>query len=104
MLTFLPPDPVAALERLKALITQVDRDLALTQEHAGAVEADQQTVEHRSRLTVQRRRIAAALDRVDAGTYGCCCECGDAVQVERLARDATILFCADCQAERDASS
>lgn len=108
----------AARERLAALMAQVERDLALAQENAATVELDQTSVGRlsrmdalqqqamaqatRQRLSVHRRRIAAAMDRVAAGTYGLCCECGGDVEPERLERDPTALFCASCQAERRA--
>lgn len=109
-----------ARERLAVLMAQAEGDLALAQESAGTVELDQSSVGRLSRmdamqqqamaqasiqrLAVRKRRIAAAQDRVASGTYGRCCECGGGVEVERLARDATTLFCAECQAERDSKS
>ncbi len=113
---YAPPDPIVARERLTVLMVQVDSDLALAQESGATVEPNESNVGRLSRmdalqqqastqfLAVQRRRIVAALDRLDAGTYGRCCECGEAVESERMRRDAMILFCAECQAVRDASS
>lgn len=82
----LQPEPGDPGQRLAALAAEVDRDLALTQEDAGTVELDQSSVGRLSRmdalqrqamaqagihwLTVRRRRILAAMDRVAAGTYG----------------------------------
>ena len=113
-----PIDPVAARERLAALLAKLEGDLALARDGARTVELDQTAVGRLSRmdalqqqamarasvqrLEVQKRRIAAALDRVDAGTYGLCCACGGEVEAERLVRDATALFCAECHAERGA--
>lgn len=110
-------DSAVPRERLAMLMAQVEGDLAMAQESAGTVELDQSSVGRLSRmdalqqqamaqasiqrLTVRKRRIVAALDRVACGTYGCCCECGGAVEADRLACDATTLFCADCQAERN---
>ena len=112
-------DPPANRERLALLLSQLDSDLALARESAGTVELDQSSVGRLSRmdalqqqaiaqagmqrLAVHRRRIVAALDRCEAGTYGCCCECGGAVEDDRLARDATTLFCKECQVERGTS-
>lgn len=115
-----PIDHAAARERLAVLMAQLEVDLALARESARTVELDQSSVGRLSRmdalqqqamaraslqrLTVMKRRMTAALDRVAAGTYGRCCECGGPVQPERLARDATTLFCAECQANRETSS
>ena len=113
-----PIDQAAARERLALQLAQLENDLVLAQESAGTVELDQSAVGRLSRmdalqqqamaqagvqrLMVQKRRIVAALGRVEAGSYGRCCECVGAMEAERLARDATTLFCAACQAERRA--
>jgi len=55
----------------------------------------------RDRLLMQRRKILAALGRIDAGTYGECCQCGAALGAERLERDPAVVFCAGCMAERE---
>lgn len=110
-------DHTAARERLAMLMAHVEGDLALAQESAGTVELDQGSVGRLSRmdalqqqamaqagirrLAVRKRRIVAAVDRVASGTYGRCCECGGGVELERLAGDATALFCAECQVERE---
>jgi DnaK suppressor protein len=52
------------------------------------------------RLQVQRRRLDAALQRVRQGSYGICCECGGAIDLERLRSDPAVPFCMDCQEER----
>lgn len=54
------------------------------------------------RLHVKRRRVDAALQRIDHGSYGICCECGGAVGLERLLADPATPFCMDCQTDRDA--
>ncbi len=113
-----PADPVAANERLKMQLAQMESDLALARESAATVELDQSRIGRLSRmdalqqqamaqaglqrLAVQKRRLVAALDRVAAGTFGRCGECGGAVETDRLVRDATTLFCAACQADRAA--
>ncbi|MFN3630633.1 MAG: TraR/DksA family transcriptional regulator [Casimicrobiaceae bacterium] len=53
-----------------------------------------------ARLETRERRIEAALARIDAGTFGQCCECGVALDMKQLLSDATTLFCAECAAER----
>lgn len=50
----------------------------------------------KARLQTRTRQIEAALARVEAGSYGLCCECGDDVPIERLDLDPASVFCAPC--------
>ena len=83
------------LDAFRALIrdelTQLDASL------------QQQAVSHdlRARLSTRKRRLGAALARADAGSFGSCCECGEALDTQRLQHDPATVFCADCAAERD---
>lgn len=43
-------------------------------------------------------RIAAALRRVDAGTYGQCADCGELIDERRLRALPATPFCTSCQA------
>jgi DnaK suppressor protein len=54
------------------------------------------------RLHVRARRLEAALARIQEGSYGVCCECGEAIAQERMAADIAAPFCAVCQQEIDA--
>jgi DnaK suppressor protein len=76
------------------------------------VELDQQSVGRLSRLDSMQvqamakaadarraqeiRRIDAALARVDAGDYGWCVECGEAIEAKRLEVDPAAPRCAGC--------
>ena len=42
------------------------------------------------------RRIEAALARIDAGEFGYCADCGDAIATERLEHDPTTSVCGTC--------
>jgi RNA polymerase-binding transcription factor DksA len=42
-------------------------------------------------------QIEAALYRLDAGTYGDCVECGEAIGLQRLMAQPAALRCAACQ-------
>jgi DnaK suppressor protein len=42
------------------------------------------------------RRIEAALQRLDAGDFGFCEECGDEIPVKRLDIDPATERCVDC--------
>ncbi|ESR72548.1 molecular chaperone DnaK [Pseudomonas aeruginosa VRFPA05] len=52
------------------------------------------------RLTVRKRKVEAALARLDAGTYGMCCACQGDVEPERLNADPAVVFCQECKTNR----
>jgi DnaK suppressor protein len=53
----------------------------------------------RSRLVERARRLAAALGRIQAGTYGTCVECGEPIRPARLRALPEVETCVGCQAE-----
>ncbi|MGI9301366.1 MAG: TraR/DksA family transcriptional regulator [Gammaproteobacteria bacterium] len=106
----------------RQLLRQREELLALKatgDEAAKTVELDQARVGRLSRMdalqdqamsiaTQQRReaglkKIAAALSRMDAGEYGYCASCEEAIDVKRLALDPTAVQCIACanQSEQD---
>lgn len=103
--------------RLETELAQVRDALAQATAAAGIVTLDQASVgrlsrmdalqqqamaiESQERLGIRIRRIEAALARLDAGTFGQCCQCGRQVEPERMELDPTTVFCADCQEERE---
>ncbi len=109
MATSLSPQDVArhrkALEERKAyLIGQIDTmaaDLQATPEQDWedrAVDiADDEVQETLTGTdTAELRAIAAALGRVQAGTFGTCVRCGVTIESERLELLPHTPFCADC--------
>ena len=48
------------------------------------------------RRQAERQRIRAALQRLDAGDYGYCTDCGDEIAPARLTSDPAIPRCLDC--------
>jgi DnaK suppressor protein len=54
-------------------------------------------------LLREQRRLEAARVRLDEGSFGACCRCGEAIPRERLEADPGTPFCADCQTEIEAS-
>lgn len=105
-------------ERLEDELALVRDTLAQAALSAGTVTLDQASVgrlsrvdalqqqavaqDGRQRLALRVRRIEAALDRVRANTFGDCCQCRNEIEAERLRLDATSVFCADCQEDREA--
>ncbi|HRP74168.1 MAG TPA: molecular chaperone DnaK [Rhodocyclaceae bacterium] len=106
--------------RLDAELARIEDDIAQATVSAGTVTLDQSSVGRlsrmdamqqqamaqgmRARLETRKRGLQAALTRVDAGTYGCCCACGTELETERLQSDPAAVFCADCMAQREAAA
>ena len=55
---------------------------------------------HRELLQARLRLIDDALDRLMAGAYGRCSQCGRPIEQERLTDDPAVSFCLVCQKGR----
>jgi DnaK suppressor protein len=106
----------AALTRyraaLEALLEDLESEDALGEEARRTVTLDQQSVGRLSRMdalqgqamakataarrAAQRRRIAAAFERMDEGEYGYCTECGEEIAGPRLDLDPAVPTCISC--------
>ncbi|HEY9163631.1 MAG TPA: TraR/DksA family transcriptional regulator [Magnetovibrio sp.] len=53
-------------------------------------------IEAERRREVELARIEAALKRIDAGVYGACVSCGEAIGKKRLEADPATPVCVDC--------
>jgi len=98
--------------RLTALIAQLEATAATGAAAAGTVELDQARVGRLSRIdalqsqamsresnrrrTLNLTRLHAALSRLDAGEYGDCVRCGEAIDDRRLELDPAATLCIDC--------
>lgn len=49
------------------------------------------------RARVRMRSIEAAIDRLDAGSYGVCVNCGEEIAIARLMAVPCAEYCIDCQ-------
>jgi len=99
-------------ERLLALQGDLALADALGEDGRKTVELDQQSVGRLSRMDalqnqamaqagsrrreVTARRIAAALARIDDGTFGECLDCGEDIPERRLELDPTTPLCIAC--------
>ncbi len=106
------PDAKAARARLLELKADLETLEASAASGRATVELDQTRVGRVSRidalqaqqmaLATERRRkteiakIDAALARLDAGEYGYCVTCDEAIDAKRLARDPAAPLCIDC--------
>ena len=62
-----------------------------------ALQQQQMALHARRRIEVRIARIDGALARVEAGTFGACAMCGDAVDPRRLESAPETPFCLACQ-------
>ena len=98
--------------RLEARLTELEEADALGREGEATVMLDQQAVGRLSRMDAiqgqamakagrarretERRRVRAALARLDEGEFGYCTDCGEALEAGRLKLDPAIPRCASC--------
>jgi DnaK suppressor protein len=108
----------AVRRKLEDELTRIEEAIAHADASAGTVTLDQSSVGRlsrmdalqqqamaqglRQRMAGQKRKLMAALERIDQGTYGLCCECGTAIAQARLDRDLAAVFCEDCAESRAA--
>lgn len=107
-------DEAAARQRLEQLLTDIESSSrTLAAEHGDTGELsnlDQHPAEAASELTElerdeavravvegQRQEVLAALERLDAGSYGRCVECGMDLPEERLDARPEAARCVACQ-------
>ena len=57
-----------------------------------------------SRNAIRFAEVTEALDRISAGCYGLCLECGDAISLRRLSALPWARLCLDCQEEAEKTS
>ena len=53
------------------------------------------------RQNLHKRKLEAALARLDTGVYGLCCECRAEIDPNRLDADPAVVFCSECAEERE---
>lgn len=97
---------------LEAMGDALSGEDALGQDAQKTVQLDQTSVGRLSRMDamqqqamaratqgrrdVVRQRIAAALARIEAGDYGECSDCGEAIPLKRLELNPTVSLCVGC--------
>lgn len=104
-------------ERIKLFRDRVERELAstlgaLSGQERPATQGGQQFVRERlssatrdyqsaayEQMLWKKRRLEAALMRLEARTFGLCCQCGDQLNANTLEQDLGAPFCDDCQEE-----
>jgi DnaK suppressor protein len=105
-------DPLEIRARLEARRTELEALDATASEATETVELDQARVGRLSRMDalqgqamaqetmrrhrIELQRIAAALRRIEDGSYGDCLACGEPIAPGRLAADPTATHCLAC--------
>lgn len=113
----LPLELVHFRELIEVRLEVVSRAMGEANANAGTVMLDQSSVGRLSRMDAmqqqamasglcaslqrERLRLAAARTRLQNGTFGECCECGEEIAAARLESDPGAPFCADCQQARE---
>ncbi len=98
--------------RIIARLAEIDQEDARGREGQATVELDQQAVGRLSRQDalqsqamaratharrdIERRRLRAALIRLDEGEFGYCEDCGQEIAGTRLALDPSLTRCISC--------
>lgn len=99
-------------ETLRQRLAELESLEAANEEDRAVVTLDQQSVGRLSRMdalqrqamaqetqrrrAIERKRIAAALQRIEEDEYGWCAKCGEAIPPKRLDVDPTAAMCAGC--------
>lgn len=99
-------------DQITERLTTLQKESALSEETRSTVMLDQQSVGRLSRMdamqqqamaqaterrrAVERKKLEAALARIDADEFGFCVDCGDDIPPARLALDPTVLRCISC--------
>ncbi|SMF40665.1 transcriptional regulator, TraR/DksA family [Tistlia consotensis] len=94
---------LAELERLEAATRDDRRPVELDQQSSGrltrmdALQQQQMALATGQRRQAAGQRIRAALARMDAGDYGWCLSCDEAIEPARLRLDPATPLCLACQ-------
>lgn len=99
-------------ELIEARQQEVEAHSDASSNSRATVELDQQSVGRLSRMdAIERKAMAdatnnmrqlelkqlkAALARIEAGEYGYCVDCGEAIEATRLLHSLAVLKCLDC--------
>jgi len=66
-----------------------------------AMQAQAMSVEVKRRRELESARIAAALKRIEVGSYGECLECGEMIAIARLELNPSVPLCIQCAESKE---
>lgn len=97
---------------IRARLDQIEAESAMGEDGRAVVELDQQSVgrlsrmdamqaqamakAHQARREAEAQRLSAALNRIEAGEFGWCDSCGDAIAIRRLELNPAATLCVNC--------
>ncbi|MDE2428865.1 MAG: molecular chaperone DnaK [Burkholderiales bacterium] len=89
---------IAAIEQAKRSVGTVELDQSSVGRVSRIDAFQQQELAKvlQERLNVRKRKLEAALNRVELGAYGLCCACQCDVDPARLDADPAAVFCSVC--------
>jgi DnaK suppressor protein len=93
------------LQALQATGDEASKTVALDQSSVGrlsrmdALQGQAMSQERGRRRTLELQRIAAALKRIEAGDYGYCVRCDEAIAMPRLELDPAAPLCIQCASQ-----
>jgi RNA polymerase-binding transcription factor DksA len=87
--------------QIKELQAQIEKALASLKESSEILKYSHTDAELIFR---QRRRLEAALLRIENRTFGICCDCQEALPFEELNTNPAAPFCSSCQEEREVNA
>jgi DnaK suppressor protein len=93
---------IAELEALLGAAASDSRPVELDPSRVGrlsrmdAMQAQAMSVETKRRRRIELARLAAALGRIDDGSFGECLECAEPIAEKRLLHDPSTLRCIGC--------
>jgi DnaK suppressor protein len=96
-----------ALLALQETADEAARTVELDQTSVGrlsrmdALQGQAMSQERDRRRQIELQKIAAALRRIEAGGYGDCVRCGEAIAIRRLEFDPAAPLCIDCAGKSD---
>ncbi|MEM7292841.1 MAG: TraR/DksA C4-type zinc finger protein [Pseudomonadota bacterium] len=91
-----------SLEAVSATGAQASKTVELDQSRVGrlsrmdALQEQAMSQERERRRTLELKAIAAALQRLDAGEFGECIECGEDIAAARLEFNPSVALCLEC--------
>lgn len=89
---------ISRLERLKNESSRADNPISADFEEQAVEREGEEVVEEVKRVAAtELHDIKIAIERLEAGTYGICGECGDPIPVARLKILPMAMYCTDCQ-------
>lgn len=90
------------LTNLKEQSSREDNPVSADFEEQAVEREGEDVIEEVGRVTrIELGEIKIALERLEAGTYGTCGECGDPIPLKRLEVMPMAMYCMDCQQYMD---